>query len=344
MMKKKKGARCTRALSVLLVAGGCMLVCSAGTCQGGLPRSYGPVREVTVVSPELELITPVLEQFLGRKIATPQPEPEFRLRLGTVDRFEGLAKMRLLLLVGTSGDTLVRTVLGSKIDSLPGGEFGLFKFPNGWARNQWVLVCVAQKKELLVPGLIGYGPRIRQEVYAIVLDQLARAVYLRGIDRRLTDSLTNRFGWAVDVPQGWRLGAEHAGEQFVYIFGHYPDRTVFVHWQDTTRALVAESIVNLRDRLTGRFFEGDSVERSLVMADSIEFLSGPALRLRGVWQNRQEVMGGPFVAYAFNCQGRFFLVDGLVFNPGKKKLDNLFEVEALVRTFRPGAGRTAVSW
>ncbi|MBM3315986.1 DUF4837 family protein, partial [candidate division WOR-3 bacterium] len=69
--------------------------------------------------------------------------------------------------------------------------------------------------------------------------------------------------------------------------------------------------------------------------ESIGFMGGPCLRLRGVWQNPGEVIGGPFVSYSFSYQGRFFMLDGTLFNPGERKLDNLFQLEAVIRTFTP---------
>jgi hypothetical protein len=77
------------------------------------------------------------------------------------------------------------------------------------------------------------------------------------------------------------------------------------------------------------------VDRGSVRVDTIEFLGVPGLRLRGVWQNQRQVIGGPFVLYAFNYQERFFILDGMVFNPGQKKLSSLFQVEAIIRTFVP---------
>jgi hypothetical protein len=41
------------------------------------------------------------------------------------------------------------------------------------------------------------------------------------------------------------------------------------------------------------------------------------------------------VNYTFNFRGRFYMVDGLVFNPGKMKLDALTQTEAVVRTLTP---------
>jgi hypothetical protein len=297
--------------------------------------AVGPLREVTVVSPYWAEVRPAVESLFARKVPTPQPEPEFRLRVGSEEKFDAYSKFRLLLLVGTTGDTLLRQILGRRIDSLPYGDYGLFKVPNAWVRNQTVVIFVARAESLLVPGIGLYGPRLRHTVREVVLGQAAKAVYLRGYEKRLTDSLSSRFSFAVDIPRGWLLNDAAADERFVYAFGHFPDRGVFVYWRDTLGPLEPDSVLDLRDRLTGRFYRGDSVDPDFTTTEPVEFLGAPALRVEGVWSNDSITAGGPFVSYAFNFQGRYYLLDGYVFNPGKKKLDQVSQVEAVMRTFVP---------
>ncbi len=312
-----------------------LLLFAAVGCQTLPPMAVGPLREVTVVSPHWELVQPVVESLFGRAVVTPQPETEFRLRVGTEDKFETYSKFRLLLLVGTARDTLLRGILGARLDSLPMGEYGLFRFPNAWVRNQVVIVFAAAAESLLVPGLELYGPRLRHTVREVVLAQAARAAYLRGADRARTDSLAERFSFAVDVPKDWLVNDAAAAEHFVYVFGHFPDKGVAIHWRDTLGPLDPDSVLDLRDNLTGRFYKGDSADRSRCRSESIEFLGVAALRVEGIWQNNAITAGGPFVTYAFNFQDRYYLLDGYVFNPGKKKLDQVSQVEAVMQTFLP---------
>mgnify|MGYP000598558685 CR=1 FL=1 len=321
----------------LRLAAGVVLAAAAvltAACTGRVSRSLGLLREVSVVTGYQDEVEPLLRRILQREIRTPQPEPEFRLRFGGTDRFAALSRMRLVLVVGTAKDSLIRQILGPRADSLPDGEFGLFRFPNAWAANQWVVVFVAKDRMLLSDGLERYTARIHATLTGVVFDQMTQATYLLGVNRELTDSI-GQLGFTIDVPRKWLLRQEHSAERFIYMFGHAPDRSVFVYWQDSVGALSPERVIELRDGLTGRFYNGDSVDRTAVVLDTFEFAGVPALRIRGVWQNRREVIGGPFVSYAFNLQGRFFLLDGLVYAPGEKKLDRLFQVEAILRTFAP---------
>lgn len=300
-----------------------------------LPRlAVGPQREITVITTHWDVVAPVVESLFSRRLATPQPEKEFSIRVGNQEKFETYSQFRLILLMGTTRDNLMRQILGSRLDSLPGGDFGLFRIPNPWMRNQTVIAFVAAAESLLLPGLELYGARLYHEVREAVLAQAARAVYQRGVDQRLTDSIARSFAFTIDVPKDWQLGGSGAG-RFLYLFTHFPDRGAAVHWRDTLGPLVVDSVLNLRDDLAKQFYDGDSVDRSFTKAETLEYLGVSALRIVGVWQNRKLVAGGPFVSYAFNFRGRYYLLDGYVFNPGRRKLEQLGQVEAVLRTFLP---------
>jgi len=305
------------------------------TCSSPGQRLIGPLREVTVISAHWDELEATVRSILQEPISTPQPEPEFKVRVGTAGKFETYSKFRIVFLIGTSQDTLIRQILGPRADSLSEGDFGLLRVPNPWLIGQFALIFIARDTSKLASGLQVYAARIRQTLRGIVLDQMTKAVYVEGIEKKPTDELGARYAFTVDVPRRWFINEDHAAERFVYLYGHVPDRNVFVHWQDTTRALAPESLSVLRDLLTGRFYDGDSIDRRFLQAETIVYLAGPCVRLSGVWKNDRDMIGGPFVNYSFNFQGRFYMADGLVFNPGKLKLDALAQTEAVIRTLTP---------
>jgi len=316
---------------VLLGAGLLLLACKGSP----VVRLIGPLREVTVISAQWDKLEATVRSILQEPVPTPQPEPEFKVRVGKADKFDTYSKFRILFLIGTHQDTLIRQILGPRADSLSEGDFGLLKVPNPWYKDQTALIFISRDTSQLVPGLLVYGGRIRQTLREVVLGQMARSVYIEGIEKRQTERLSAKYAFTIDVPRRWFLNEENAADRFIYLYGHNPDRNVFVHWQDTTRTLVPDSMAGLRDRLTGQFYNGDSIDRRFLQAETIAFLAGPCVRLSGVWRNNRDVIGGPFVNYSFNFRGRFYMVDGLVFNPGKMKLDALTQTEAVVRTLTP---------
>lgn len=306
-------------------------------CGGGIPMSklIGPLREVTVVSAEWDEVESAVRSILQEPVQTPQPEPEFKVRVGSAGRFDTYSRFRILFIIGASRDTLVRQILGARADSLSEGDFGLLKVPNPWFKGQFALIFIARDTSKLVPGLDFYAARIRQTLREIVLAQMTKSVYIEGVEKGLTAELGEKYAFTIDVPRRWFLNQDHVADDFIYLYGHNPDRNVFVFWQDTARALAPESLAAMRDRLTGRYYDGDSIDARFLQAETIAFLSGPCLRLSGVWKNNKDVIGGAFVNYSFNFRGRFYMADGLVYNPGKPKLDALAQTEAVIRTLTP---------
>ena len=310
-----------------------MLILACG--RSPTERLIGPLREVTIISAQWNEVEGTVRSILQEMVSTPQPEPEFKVRVGTAGKFETYSKFRILFIIGTSRDTLIRQILGSRADSLSEGDFGLLKVPNPWQKGQFALIFIARDTSKLVSGLEVYAARIRRTLREIVLAQMAKAVYIEGVEKKPTEELGTKYAFTVDVPRRWILNKDHAADDFIYLYGHVPDRNVFVHWRDTTTSLIPESLAALRDLLTGRFYDGDSIDRRFLQAETIAFLAGPCVRLSGVWRNSRDVIGGPFVNYSFNFRGRFYMVDGLVYNPGKPKLDALTQTEAVVRTLTP---------
>ncbi len=304
-------------------------------CGRKAATALGRIREVTVASDWWPQVEPTVRQILQDTVFTPQPEPRFLLRVFSAKQFENYRLLRTVFLIGTSVDTVLKVVLGAKLDSLPETGYGLFRIPNAWADNQQLVVFVAKHESLLVRGLEAYSLRIRNTFWDIALRNVERAVYFRGRDQKKTDALTERYGFTLDIPREWYLKEDHADSGFIYLFAHYPDRGVFVFWRDSVRELVPELLVGLRETLVTRYYDGDRIEPNYIKAETIAFLGQPAVRLQGVWQNDKGAMGGPFVSYCFNHEGRFFLVDGQVFLPGKPKLDQLLQVEVIIRSFTP---------
>jgi hypothetical protein len=311
------------------------VVLAVQACSSPGRNLIGPLREVTVVSAQWEELESTVRSILQGPIPTPQPEPEFKVRAGTAGKFDTYSKFRVVFLIGTVRDTLIRQILGPRADSLSEGDFGLLKVPNPWLKDQFALIFIARDESNLVPGLQIYAGRIRQTLRDIVLGQMVKAVYIEGVQSKFTDEFGQKYSFTIDVPRRWHVNEDSAGANFLYLYGHVPDRNVFVHWQDTALALAPESLAVLRDRLTGRFYEGDSIDRRFLRSETIAFLAGPCVRLSGVWKNDSEMIGGPFVNYSFNFRGRFYMVDGLVYDPGKTKLDALTQTEAVIRTLTP---------
>ena len=81
-----------------------------------------------------------------------------------------------------------------------------------------------------------------------------------------------------------------------------------------------------------------------IVADTVNLGGRFAIETRGTWRMTGDLMGGPFVSYAFydEDQGRFYLIDGMVYAPNDAKREFLRRFNDVVLEprvlFRPGVG------
>ncbi|MCG8606832.1 DUF4837 family protein, partial [bacterium] len=115
-------------------------------------------------------------------------------------------------------------------------------------------------------------------------------------------------------------------------------RWLFVHWVEgmDPGTIEPDWIVKTRNRMTRKFYEGDSINEDYTNSREVEFLGRRALMLEGLWENVPKVVGGPFRNYTFYDEksDRVYMIDVAVFNPGGKKEPFLRQLDIMARTFR----------
>ena len=89
-----------------------------------------------------------------------------------------------------------------------------------------------------------------------------------------------------------------------------------------------------RDLLTKKYYNGDYILNDLVNSEEIEFKNMRGLKLKGVWQNDSLVAGGPFVSYFLIDRDTLYVIDAVLFNPGKRKSDYFTTLEVIMNSFQ----------
>lgn len=312
------------------------------SCSPQLPTSIGRVREIVLITDYHNLVDTIAQRILQETLYTPQPEPEFLLRFEPLSRLETMAGFHIIFLIGTKNDEPIQKLFGERLTELENNNFQLLAINEPWAKNQKVLVLVTQNESFLITGLKQYSARIRWQFQQYVLTQMQRLTYQRGFNRKLKTKVLKQYGIAFNLPFGFQMIDKYELDNFIYFVTHNPDRSIFIYYETGTKPLNKDNLLAFRDSLTAQFYEGDFVIKELCRADTIQFqfssftypemIKVLALRIKGVWQNEDLVAGGPFVSYCFNYQNRFYYIDGMAFNPGKHKLDNLNQLDVILQT------------
>lgn len=162
--------------------------------------------------------------------------------------------------------------------------------------------------------------------------------------KQLQELIQQKFGVAMQVPQGYTLRSE--GEDFMWISYEYPSASqgffLYQYPYQGPSSLSAEALLTARNRFAARI-PGPSDGSYMTTSEAYEpdyrmfRLEGRLwAELRGFWDVYGDFMGGPFVSYTTvdTTTGMVFTFDGYVYSPKLGKRNFIRGVEHLLYTIR----------
>ena len=151
-----------------------------------------------------------------------------------------------------------------------------------------------------------------------------------------------QFGVSINVPQD--VDDMKIGENFLWASASKKDfqQNVCIYTLPWSNNLSFEDV---RDSVMKVNIPGDredqwmETDRRTVMIDDITRTD--LLVVRGLWDMRNDAMGGPFVSYCYvdTIRNRFLIVEGFVFAPDKKKRPIIRQLEAALQTMTFESGK-----
>lgn len=335
----------TRAFVPLILL---VLALAASACTAGKPESVGPAQEILVLAEPEEWVQlePTVRDIFEKVLRTPQVEKIFSVQHGRVEdneRSKHLRRKNLMVLSTIDAPTptgeFLRTLLSPEVAaSIRGGKPGVSWKEEVWAKEQLLLVASATDVDGLIGGLRGESDRLYAAVEAARNKRIAKLVYRYGEREDVTRQLADEFGWQVRVPFGYRILEAKPDSGFVALVKEQPSRWFFVYWEDgvSPDALTEDWVIDKRNDITRRFFDGDRIAPGEVEVFQSDFTGKLAVVLQGLWENEPKWTGGPFKSYAFVDLdlNRFFFVDFGVFSPNKQKETYLRQLDLMAQTFK----------
>ncbi len=295
------------------------------------------------------LLEPLIAEVFGRELATPAPEPYFKLLWASPVQFETYKNYKSLIIaslanpVDSTGDILIRKILGAeRVNEARQGGNPFFVATDYLAEGQMFMGLTALDAIQAHKALSERKQWIFNQFEQQLLVRQSKIVYRYGVRKKLMEEMEEKYGWGLRIQNDYLMIREKAGRNFVWLGRGYPYRWLSVHWVergDTVRispewswqqmAYIAEELFT------------DSAGTSILYVDSLfrttevgEENGHDILILRGVWGHKQQVAGGPFFTYVFRDvqQNRIYFITGLVFNPGGLKSLLIRRQEVIART------------
>ncbi len=313
---------------LLLGIAGLVAGLSLTSCRRIYRYAAGQVNEVVIITHDSTLLARA--QGINELFYTPQPESLFTIVVppdSLVPRYLEHKNVLILTYPGAPHWPVYRQLFGEKT--------GVNILSHRLAIDDHIIGIAGPKWEATLSLLETALPTVKESLMAWMFQNYLKREYFAGHNPQIREIIRERWHLDIDVPSGWAFFVQQ--DSIFALAKHYPDRFFMVYMEPAPRTLDPWSLLDLRDRLTQVYYDGDYVLRdtATLRFERTTFLGQPSQVIYGVWQNNRRVLGGPFKLIAFNYGSRFFLVDIGVFAPDlDHKMPFIFRTEAFLRNMK----------
>lgn len=313
----------TTAMLLLLIS--LILSCSK------IPQHVGKSRDVIVVSSEIN--TSLIVSNIQIYNYVPQKEKLFTFLFVADTAFKKYNKFHTLFLYGALQDEFINILLDTDAkEATRKDTFALFKLNDLWAKGQLTIILATSSAEYIEQGIIKYKNLLTKILEENYYSRIKESYYSNMFDKKTKDVL-KKFGITFEMRKGWLIDSTYESENFIFTHAHFPDRSIFFYKEKKEEELTDSFVINKRDSLTKKYYNGDYILEDLTFTERIEFKGMKGIKLRGVWQNDSLVAGGPFISYFMTEKDTIYIMDGMLFNPGERKSDYFTTLEVILNSF-----------
>lgn len=322
----------TKCLRLLLLTAIVALCSCSGGPQSLLPKSGGRPYEVLLVASDRRCAA-VADSVLTQDMPSlPQREPMFDVSLIDTKRFNQTTRLaRCIVIVTVNPAVFTSTRIRYE--------------KNVWARPQLVVYVNTPSASQLSQYMAKAGRRLTSLLTRAEINT-AISTLRAGSNRKAESSIRSMFGWDMRIPAEMKAGK--TGRNFIWLSDNRPDRmrNICVYsYSGTTldahRALAARDSVmrlNIPGELDGMYMQTTpgSVTAGLATEDGRTVMIS-----RGLWEMRNDAMGGPFVSLSTvdSVNSRIIVAEAFVYATGTNKRNLIRSAEAALYTL----GRHAAS-
>jgi hypothetical protein len=294
---------------------------------------------------------------LGSPLDLPVEEYRYKLEHRSYDEFDRYKMGKnVLFLIAKDREGPLNTVpdhlLGPNAKAaMERGELNFFMAKNAYAEDQALLFYVVQKAANAEAEFVEQFFRVNtfEQFNNYTLERLRNASFAYGENLASSNEISAKLDVRFRHPAKYKIvdfSLDKDSIQFS-LFANPPTRWI---WGKSIQLNIGDTVtvdrvLALRDEMTNRFFDGDSVDRENIIYSSVKEKDGlNYLRIQGSYitykeGNKTPIGGGPFISYAFydKATQSMWLIDGHLYLPGKRKSLKLLEIESILTSFHPRA-------
>lgn len=305
--------------------------CNDGKNQRIISESNGNINNLLVVVDNLlwddSVGTTIRDVVAAPVPALNQEEPLFSLNQMPPMVFEGFATRSRIIL---------------KIEK--GGEAGTIIKNDVYARPQTVVVISGKTDQEIRDQLEQNGDEI---IAAFKKEELKENQRRIRISLKNDEPLEKTLGVKLNFQTAYRIAKQE--DDFFWIRKDIPTGTMDIMIYEVPLNTIKKGdstiidIVNMRDSI-GEVHIPGPVEGSYMITEKAyapylyeTTIDGkPTFETKGIWDVKNAFMSGPFINYAIEdkANNRYVVIEGYVFAPSVEKRNNIFELEAIIKSIR----------
>ena len=305
--------------------------CNNGKDQRIIAASNGKINHLLVVVDNLlwdNSVGETIRDVVAASIPLLSPEePVFSLNQMPPMVFEGFATKNRIIL---------------KIEK--GGEAGVIIKNDVYARPQTVAIVSGKTDQEINDQLEMNGDKIIAAFKKEELKENQRRIRISLMD---DSPLQKSLGVKLNFQTAYRIAKQE--EDFFWIRKDIPTGTMDIMIYEVPLNTIKKGdstiidIIRMRDSI-GEVHIPGPVEGSYMITEEAytpylyeTTVDGkPTFETRGIWDVKNAFMSGPFINYAIEDKAnhRYVVIEGYVFSPSVEKRNNIFELEAIIKSIR----------
>lgn len=286
----------------------------------------------------------------------PQPEPLFNLQHQTYENLLSdpiRRELRSYIVLANLSrpesqiTKMVKKDMGDRLESGFGDRtYSLQVGKNKWAENQLVLYVIGKNESGLIDGIKASLPTFSKRLYDFDKIQYEANLFLGGGDVAIQNKIKEYYGIDMKIPDRYQIGVDK--KPFLWIQDITPKFTSGLMFYSmpykSQDAFSEDKLIALRDSLT-RNNVSSSQQGSYMKINNVDLptfyypreIDGQyAAELRGIWDMKNEFMGGSFVSFLVHNPDRneVIFIDGFVYAPGQKKREAMKQLIYLIEEIK----------
>jgi len=220
---------------------------------------------------------------------------------------------------------------------------------NKWANGQMLVYLFANGKEDLSRTIRQSFPAISKRINEHDKKMLESQVYVRKIDKGLSQDVLYNYGIDLKLPQDFQVAEEVKEENLIWfrkdteiaILNLVIQKMPYTGEKQFRKTALLDLIETF-----GKTYVTSATEGSIMRTNDEDFpvfeytdnINGMYTKeIRGVWEMTKDFMGGPFVAYQMHNKetNELIFAYAFVYAPGKAKRDFVQQLDFLVNSIKP---------